>query len=91
MPCMRAYRRKRAGPKYWTWSLPFCLVDGVVEARITRITRIFVFADSAFLRSGLLHAARYAKGGAEGCEYGDEKLNDVLPNFFFHDAEFFSG
>ena len=30
----------------------------------------------------LLHATRYAKGCAESCEYGDEKLDDVLPNAF---------
>jgi len=29
-----------------------------------------------------LHAARYAKGGAESSEYCDEKLDDVLPNVF---------
>ena len=29
-----------------------------------------------------LQATRYAKGGAESGEYCDEKLNDVLPNFF---------
>ena len=29
-----------------------------------------------------LHATRYAEGGAESCEYCDEKLDDVLPNVF---------
>jgi hypothetical protein len=40
-----------------------------------------------------LHATRYAKGGAESCEYCDEKLNDVLPNFFLdsHNSLIFNG
>ena len=29
-----------------------------------------------------LHTTRYAEGGAESSEYGDEKLDDVLPNVF---------
>lgn len=32
--------------------------------------------------TSVLHATRYAEGGAESSEYCDEKLDDVLPNVF---------
>ena len=42
----------------------------------------FSFSTCNSLLLSFLHATRYAKGGAESSEYGDEKLDDVLPNVF---------
>ena len=41
-----------------------------------------LFSTCNSLLLSFLHATRYAKGGAESSEYGDEKLDDVLPNVF---------